>query len=79
MRTNNMSHLSAATKSAWSLLLNKRMSEGLFILVLTLGCFVLLSLVSYQAPDPVWLKKSSLLNAVLRSGNAGGPIGACIA
>ncbi|KTD16478.1 DNA translocase FtsK [Legionella jordanis] len=54
----------------------RRISEGGFIIVLTIALFVLLSLVTYDTSDPNWLQTSKGKEDI---SNAGGQVGACIA
>lgn len=64
-------------KTAWTPFLIKRMSEGTFILVLTLAFFILLSLVTHQSSDPGWFNVSMMKSHLSKSiANAGGPVGA---
>lgn len=67
---------SSAPKKALPPLLVKRISEGSFILVLTLAMLVLLSLWTYHVRDPGWSRGGPLSGGI---GNAGGQIGAYIA
>jgi S-DNA-T family DNA segregation ATPase FtsK/SpoIIIE len=64
MSKQHMRSSSSASKLAWSPALNKRVSEGIFILILTLASFLLLALVSYRAHT---------------AHNAAGPLGAVLA
>ena len=63
-------------KKALSPLLLKRISEGSFILVLTMAMLVLLSLSTYHARDPGWSQSGPVSSSIA---NAGGQIGAYIA
>jgi S-DNA-T family DNA segregation ATPase FtsK/SpoIIIE len=63
-------------KKALSPLLLKRISEGSFILVLTMAMLVLLSLSTYHASDPGWSQSGPASSGIA---NAGGQIGAYIA
>lgn len=54
----------------------KRLSEGGFILVLTVALFVLLSLSTYDVTDPSW---SQMSKSKIDITNAGGQVGAYIA
>ena len=66
-----MRHLSPASALTWSAALNKRVSEGVFILTLTIAGFLLLSLVSYAMLLPMAHSPTAY--------NAGGPLGAVLA
>lgn len=61
-------------ESRW--LKHRRMREGLFIAVLSLALFILLSLLSYSETDPNWFGKVSLKTSV---SNSGGWVGAYLA
>lgn len=64
-------------KTAWTPFLIKRMSEGTFILVLTLAFFVLLSLITHQAHDPGWFNVSIIKTQAHKNvANAAGSVGA---
>ena len=65
-----------ASKKALPHFVNKRISEGSFILVLTAALFVLLSLLTYHSSDP---GMSHLRHYSGSIGNAGGQVGAYIA
>jgi len=66
-----MRNLSPSSKLAWSAVLHKRVSEGLFILTLAVACFLFLSLCSYSAADAISISNTTY--------NAGGPLGALLA
>ncbi|KTD24749.1 cell division protein FtsK [Legionella lansingensis] len=63
-------------KQALPTFLVKRLSEGSFILVLTLALFILLSLSTYDVSDPSWSQVSKSNEEIT---NAGGQVGAYIA
>jgi S-DNA-T family DNA segregation ATPase FtsK/SpoIIIE len=63
-------------KQALPIFLIKRLSEGSFILVLTVAVFVMLSLATYDVSDPSWAKISKGKEEI---SNAGGQVGAYIA
>jgi S-DNA-T family DNA segregation ATPase FtsK/SpoIIIE len=56
--------------------LMKRLSEGCFILVLTVSLFIFLSLVTYRSTDPGWLRPAHPGAHII---NAGGRVGAYVA
>lgn len=58
------------------LFVKRRVTEGCFILALTLALFVLLSLISHHSTDPGWSHASSSAMVVA---NAGGRVGAYLA
>lgn len=60
-------------KTALPHFVKKRLTEGCFILVLTVALFILLSLSSHQLTDPGWSHTSSRVASVA---NAGGRVGA---
>ncbi|WP_133126905.1 DNA translocase FtsK [Legionella nagasakiensis] len=62
-------------KTAMPHLFMKRISEGSFILVLTVALFVLLSLLTYRMNDPGWMRLADSSEIA----NAGGQVGAYIA
>jgi S-DNA-T family DNA segregation ATPase FtsK/SpoIIIE len=68
-------HQAGAPKKALPLFVVKRISEGSFIVVLTVAMFVLLSLLTYHVSDPSWSHGSSSSSI----GNAGGQVGAYLA
>jgi len=62
-------------KTETAKIISKRLSEGVFILVLSLSLFVLLALFTYHHADPGWLGSSaSVQKAIIM--NAGGWVGA---
>ena len=73
MAKQNMGNQAGTPKTALPHLVVKRISEGGFILVLTLAVFVLISLTTYRASDPGWLHKGAYGALV---SNAGGQVGA---
>lgn len=72
MAKQDMTSKKSKNKKMLPLFLMRRVSEGAFILVLTLALFVLLSLASWNPADPVWFHRGAVINA-------GGQIGATIA
>jgi S-DNA-T family DNA segregation ATPase FtsK/SpoIIIE len=72
MAKNDMKSKSDHSKSALPLFLMRRISEGGFILVLTIALFVLLSLSTYHPNDPKWFQPGVVHNA-------GGLVGANVA
>ena len=66
----------SATKTAIPLFLIKRFCEGGFILILTIACFILLSLLTYHEQDPGWSHPEQYGMGAL---NAGGFVGAYVA
>jgi len=65
-----------SSKSGSINLMNKRLNEGGFILVLTAALFVLISLASYQVSDPSWSHTSK---QGVHVSNSGGQVGAYLA
>ena len=67
------------TETALPPFVMKRISEGCFILTLTVAFFVFLSLMTYQSTDPGWFHTAA--NKIAKHGiaNAGGPVGAFLA
>lgn len=63
-------------KAAMPQFLSKRISEGGFILILTMALFVLLSLLTYEGTDPGFSHEAFKGSGVL---NAGGTVGAYLA
>ena len=55
--------------------LSKRLKEGGFLLLLTIGAYFLMALMSYSANDPSWTHQGSQTHAT----NAGGVFGAWVA
>lgn len=70
-----MSQSASASKMAWPAFLVKRLSEGSFILVLSVVLFMFLSLLTYRAADPGWSHPGGALVVL----NAGGRVGAYLA
>ena len=66
-------------KTAWPPYVIKRVSEGSFIVILTLAFFVLLSLTTYQSTDPGWFHAPAMKYATAEISNAGGQVGAFLA
>ena len=64
------------SKAVWPPFLIKRLSEGSFILVLTLALFVFFSLLTYDAADPSWFHVRFTIHPIV---NAGGWVGAHLA
>lgn len=71
-----MSHTGGNSKAVWPPFLIKRLSEGSFILVLTLALFVLFSLMTYDPLDPSWTHLASSSRPIA---NAGGRVGSYLA
>ena len=76
MAKNRTDKSAEAPKKALPLFVIKRISEGSFILVLTVALLVLLSLWTYQTNDPGWSHAHRNATGI---GNAGGQVGAYIA
>ncbi len=72
-KTKNKARLASSKKMPEFVV--KRISEGIFILIVTSALFVLLSLTTYKTSDPGWTHVSS----VKKIANAGGAVGAYIA
>lgn len=66
----------ASSKKQVPFFIVKRLSEGGFILALTLALFLMISLISFQSQDPGWTHAARLHGAI---GNAGGTVGAYLA
>lgn len=71
-----MGNQSSNPKTAMPQFLSRRISEGGFILILTIALFILLSLLTYQVTDP-GLSHNTPYEAQI--GNAGGAVGAYLA
>lgn len=76
MAKQSMGNQAGTPKTALPQSVVKRISEGGFILVLTLAVFILISLTTYQASDPGWRHQSAYGALV---SNAGGKVGAYFA
>lgn len=63
----------SSSKNGLPLFVVQRITEGAFILVLSLALFVLLSLLSYQPNDPGWSHANQSVDQIA---NAGGQVGA---
>ena len=79
MEKQHKAHPAGDPKTAWPPFVIKRVSEGSFILALTVAFFVLLSLTTYQSTDPGWFHASYVKHGALHITNAGGQVGAFLA
>ncbi|MDP3561672.1 MAG: DNA translocase FtsK 4TM domain-containing protein [Legionellaceae bacterium] len=77
MEKQKKEHEASVSKAASPNFLAKHVTEGGFILVLTLALFIFLSLMTYRASDPSWNNK--IAQATGRIANAGGQVGAYLA
>ena len=71
-----MSRSVGNSKTVWPPFLVKRLSEGSFILVLTIALFVLFSLITYDPMDPSWSHERQTDAPIL---NSGGCVGSYLA
>ena len=76
MAKQSMGNQAGTPKTALPQFVVKRISEGGFILALTMALFVLISLMTYRASDPGLWHAGAYATSV---GNAGGQVGAYIA